>query len=186
MNTWNGISLFWESRRSNPDIQIWSDASGSWGCGALSQGKWFQLQWTTPLKSLSIAHKERIPIVIAGFVWSKQWAASIVQFITDNEAVATILNKLYCWDMGLLRCLVFCAAKYNFWFTGVHTPGTKNTLADALSRNKVVLFRSQAPVITRQLPDAIAPGMVQLLSLSNPDCLSPNWNQLFNAITLKA
>ena len=81
---------------------------------------------------------------------------------------------------------MFCAAKYNFWFTGVHTPGTKNTLADALSRNKVVLFRSQAPVITRQLPDAIAPGMVQLLSLPNSDWLSPNWIQLFNAITLKA
>ena len=189
MNTWNGISLFWESRRANPDVQVWLDASGSWGCGALSQGRWFQLQWTNPLKSLSIAHKELIPIVIAGFIWGKQWAASIVQFITDNEAVATILNKLYCRDTGLmslLRCLVFCAAKYNFWFTGVHIPGTENTLADALSRNKVVLFRSQAPVIMRQLPDAIAPGIVHLLSLPNPDWLSPDWIQLFNTITLKA
>ena len=137
-----------------------TQTSKSGHCRAPSQGRWFQLQWTNPLKSLSIAHKELIPIVIAVFVWGKQWAALIVQFITVNEAVATILNKLYCLDTGLrslLRCLVFFAAKYNFWFTGVHIPGTKNTLADALSRNKVVLFHSQAPVIMRQLPDAIAP-----------------------------
>ena len=75
-------------------------------------------------------------------IWGKQWAALIVQFITVNEAVAAILNKLLLDTclMSLLRCLVFCAAKYNFWFTGVHIPGTENTLADALSRNKVVYF----------------------------------------------
>ena len=25
--------------------QVWSDASGSWGCGAYLENKWFQLRW---------------------------------------------------------------------------------------------------------------------------------------------
>ena len=40
MNSWNGVSLFWKTRSDNPDIRVWSDASGSWGCGALIDDRW--------------------------------------------------------------------------------------------------------------------------------------------------
>lgn len=43
-----------------------------------------------------IAHKELIPIVIASFVWGKSWEEKIVQFNSDNQAVVTILTRLYC------------------------------------------------------------------------------------------
>ena len=33
---WNGLSLLWNSSRHNPDVIVFSDASGSWGCGAFS------------------------------------------------------------------------------------------------------------------------------------------------------
>ena len=32
---WNGISLLWDVSRQRADITVTSDASGSWGCGAL-------------------------------------------------------------------------------------------------------------------------------------------------------
>ena len=48
---WNGTSLLRPSRETNPDHEIWSDASGSLGCGAHWRGLWFQAEW----KGLSIA-----------------------------------------------------------------------------------------------------------------------------------
>ena len=92
ITSWNGISLFWKSRSTSPDVQVWSDASGNWGCGALSLNRWLQLEWPPILHTLSIAHKELIPIVIAGFVWGRSWAGRIVQFNCDNQAVVTILS----------------------------------------------------------------------------------------------
>ena len=56
MNTWNGISLFWKLRSASLDVQVWSDTSGSWGCGVLIE-KWFVFQWPELLHSLLIAHK---------------------------------------------------------------------------------------------------------------------------------
>ena len=32
---WNGVSLLRSIKTSHPDVQIWSDASGVWGSGAL-------------------------------------------------------------------------------------------------------------------------------------------------------
>lgn len=48
---------------------------------------------------------------------------NIVQFSCDNKAVVSIVNKLYSQDVGLihmLRCLVFTAARFNFWFGAIH------------------------------------------------------------------
>lgn len=41
---WNGVSMLRKIRSEFPDTEFWSDASGSWGCGALWCGQWLQLQ----------------------------------------------------------------------------------------------------------------------------------------------
>ena len=188
IDSWNGVSLFWKSRRSMPDIKVVSDASGSWGCGALSANNWFHFQWPAALTPLSIAYKELIPIVVASFAWGKSWAGKVVEFSSDNQAVVTILTKLYCRDLGLmslLRCLVFCAATHNFWFTARHVPGRINNLADAISRNRVDLFLSQAPLTMKRLPENIDPEIIRLLCLQEPDWLCPDWMVSFITITQK-
>ena len=44
LSSWNGFSLLrWSNPDSSFDISIQTDASGSWGCGALFNAKW--LQW---------------------------------------------------------------------------------------------------------------------------------------------
>ena len=43
---WNGLSLLWTSSRHNPDVIVFSDLFGSWGCGAFSLPNWFYLQWS--------------------------------------------------------------------------------------------------------------------------------------------
>ena len=170
------------------DIKVVSDASGSWGCGALSANNWFHFQWPAALTPLSIAYKELIPIVVASFAWGKSWAGKVVEFSSDNQAVVTILTKLYCRDLGLmslLRCLVFCAATHNFWFTARHVPGRINNLADAISRNRVDLFLSQAPLTMKRLPENIDPEKIRLLCLQEPDWLCPDWMVSFITITQK-
>ena len=53
-----------------PDLTISSDASGTWGCGAWINKKWFQ-----PLSTQEnqIAVKELIPVLIATLVWGQEW-----------------------------------------------------------------------------------------------------------------
>ena len=44
---WNGISMMSVVNKARPEfnVSIVSDASGSWGCGALNDRDWFQLKW---------------------------------------------------------------------------------------------------------------------------------------------
>ena len=51
----------------HPDIKVWSDASGSWGCAAVWKGKWFQIGWKDhpEFMDTSIAGKEMLPIAVA-------------------------------------------------------------------------------------------------------------------------
>lgn len=45
----------------------------------------------------------------------------------------------------LVRYLVFVAAKFQFRLHATHIPGIQNTVADALSRDNMPLFRSLLP-----------------------------------------
>ena len=79
MKDWNGLSLFWKSRRSHPDVTVWSDASGSWGCGALTEREWLQYQWTSDagIRRYSIAVLELVPIVLSGVgSGQERWSGS--------------------------------------------------------------------------------------------------------------
>ena len=41
MDRWNGISILWDLQRQSADLSVYSDASGSWGCGAHGTPNWF-------------------------------------------------------------------------------------------------------------------------------------------------
>ena len=146
MSTWNGVSLFWKNRKDSPDVTVWSDAAKTWGYGALTKGAWFQHPWPEDLPQKSIAYLELVPIVMSAFIWGRKWKGKIVMFMCDNEAVVSIVNKLYSKDEDisqLMRCLVFVAARFNFWFVSTHIAGHNNTGADLLSRNKFPIFLAQ-------------------------------------------
>ena len=59
---WNGISIFPVSR---PVVNLASDASGSWRCGAYSDDQWFQMEWSAQCIQKDIAFKELLSIVLA-------------------------------------------------------------------------------------------------------------------------
>jgi len=52
----------------SPDCHLYSDASGSLGCGAWSGTSWLQFLWPNEFAARSIAVKELLPIVMACIV----------------------------------------------------------------------------------------------------------------------
>ena len=78
--------------------------------------------------------------------------------------------------MHLLRCLVFYAAYFRFDFVSDHIPGTRNTAADAISRNNLPLFHSLVPQISQQV---IPQSVLDLLVIRRPGWGSRDWTELF-------
>ena len=129
----------------SPSVEIWSDASGSWGRGAFWGPQWFQGQWSgwPGFTGASNAAKELLPIIIATAIWGASWRGATVLCHCDNEAVVATVKSGYCRDSTLahmLRCLFFLEAKYDASLSAIHVPGIENGAADSISRNNLPLF----------------------------------------------
>ena len=83
MEEWNGVSLLWDLGLQVPNVQVYTDASGNWGCRAFLDRMWFHLEWLTRLRPLSIAVKEMCPVVLAAATFGQRWAGKVVQFVVD-------------------------------------------------------------------------------------------------------
>ena len=90
---WNGTSIMRPIQVRNPDVHLWSDASGSWSCGAFWQGLWFQVAWKSlPIATASIAPKEFFPILVASVIWGHYWRGCTVCSHCDNTAVVEVIT----------------------------------------------------------------------------------------------
>ena len=86
------MSLLHSLNTGQPDIVVRTDASGSWGCGALCQARLFQWPCPSALASAAIMVKEMIPIFLACAVWGPMMARKIVKFQCDNTGVMVAIN----------------------------------------------------------------------------------------------
>ena len=112
LSDWNGTSFL---PSTIPSATVISDASGSWGCGALNSqtGEWFQIQWPGSWLPVNIAIKEMVPVVVATAIWGTHWFRSLTHFRSDNMAVVAALNSRSANHphlSHLLRCLFFFEA----------------------------------------------------------------------------
>ena len=149
------------------DLDLYTDASGCFGCGAYFQGQWFHHQWQSHQelsKHISIQWQELFAIVATSLTWGHQWTRRKIRFFCDN------LTIVQAWEgktsrqpriMSLLHLLFFTAAKGNFTITLKHIPGVKNSIADAISRQNFTLFFSLAPQAQRT--PTPTPGMLNEL-----------------------
>lgn len=104
-------------------VEIASDASGSWGCGAWYNQFWFQLEWDNHSESLDITCKELIPIILACLAWGHAWSGHRVICHCDNQAVVACLcsrSSRQPMLMHMLRCLVFIEARQMPHSTHIH------------------------------------------------------------------
>ena len=60
---WNSISILRVLGVSQPDLSVQSNASGKWGCDAVCNWKWFQLQWPQKWLSIDIVQFNQLSII---------------------------------------------------------------------------------------------------------------------------
>ena len=177
LQVWNGSSFF---PPPHPSYEVYSDASGSFGCGAFTRELgWFQVEWPESWMETDIATKELVPVVVAAAIWGRHWSGKHVRFHSDNTAVvATISSRTAKTPllMHLLRCFSFYCAYFRFHFSAEHIPGPMNVAADAISRNNLPSFLSLIPQVPRCNPPSV---LLELLVVTRPDWGSPTWTQLF-------
>ena len=146
---WSGRSFFllpdWTPA---PDLDLFTDSSGSIGFGAYCQGEWFNGRWSPTQQPHSIQWKELYPVVLATLAWGHKWCTLKVRLLCDNQAVVHCImsGTSHCPHMmHLLRNLFLIAATHNFTLSAQHLPGIHNITADSLSRFNMQAFRAHSP-----------------------------------------
>ena len=177
---WNGVSYL-PNPLHLPTMEMASDASGSWGCGAWHGNLWFQLPWDSRSQPLSIAAKELLPIILACTMWGHLWRNHRVICHCDNKVVVACLQSRSSRDNGvmhLLRCLVFVEAQFQFFLYPSYINTRLNHLADDLSRNRLSSFISKVPGAVPH-PSPLPTHLLDLLLNMEVDWTSPTWRHLF-------
>ena len=59
-------------------IQLHSDTSGNFGCGAVSSGSWLEVHWPVSWSQVHISAKEMLPIVLAPATWGAAGTGSML------------------------------------------------------------------------------------------------------------
>ncbi|XP_069128708.1 uncharacterized protein [Argopecten irradians] len=150
LSSWNGVSFFIDDNITiKADLEIFTDATPT-SFGGIYGVHWFQDYFPAALmlEQSSMALYELYPIVMAGVLWGHLWLRKRILFYCDNMATVEIITKgrsKINSIMKLMRRLTFHSAKHNFVIHAKHIMGTKNSIADALSRWQMKRFREQAP-----------------------------------------
>ena len=159
LSNWNGISLFYESEfTSSYDIQLHTDAASTAGFSVVYKTHWISEKWPEQMPSIpdnlaSMAFMELYPIVVAVYIFGRDWRKKKIMFVCDNQSVNAILRKgrSRCPHiMKLMRTLTWLALINNFHFTSAYIESHNNLCADLLSRLQVEKFRALRPDADQQ------------------------------------
>ena len=169
---WNRKSFFLHPDWTpSPDLQLFTDASGTRGWGAYNDGRWIQGEWTQQQLSNSIEWKELYALAVACTTWEREWSQLRVLVHCDNMCVVGCVRTGTSKPpavMQLLRELFFVCAKCNFTLSAAHIAGFSNTIADALSRFHMQVFRQKAPMARAMADVATLPQLPSIGPASTP------------------
>lgn len=149
---YNGRSFFQGDLVFSTEINLFTDAAGSYGFAAIFRthwcsGKWPPF-WVSNKAIKNVVLLELFPVVVALEIWGDQFANKRIIFNTDNKGV---LFALYCLSpksllvIKLLRYLVILCLKFNIWIKAKYVPGKQNIITDALSRFQMACLRQLLP-----------------------------------------
>ena len=118
---WNGKMILTSHINQPEATAVYTDASETWGCGAIWGPHWLQLEWAGLWQDAHILTKELAPIVIAAVIWGHAWRGKAVRILSDNStAVAAINNQssrvMEMAHLLLVKCLAFIsgASRYSY------------------------------------------------------------------------
>lgn len=159
LSQFNGRSFFLNEQWLNSrKLNLFTDASGALGFGAIFGNHWCYGKWPAHWAYSNIAILEFYPIVLSLFLWGHEMKNSSILFFTDNESLVYVINKQSCRDKRLMifvRQLVLTCLSNNILFRARHVAGSRNYLADALSRLQVQTFHRLAPSSMDTMPTDI-------------------------------
>jgi hypothetical protein len=142
---WNGVRLL---RPSLPLMDVYSDASGWKGIGAVLDHRWFASRIPRRYRNRDIQFKELYAILRVILHWGDEWSAHHVVFHCDNQDVVAWLSSGTCRSkhaMPLVRLIFMLAACLHFSFSSLWLPSSSNALADAASRFQYSRLLQLAP-----------------------------------------
>ena len=170
LKNFNGKTFFYtEQWDSDSSLELFSDAAGSKGYGAIFGKYWFFGAWPDAWKTLNITFLEFFPIVIALHIWGPLMADRCIIFRTDNAALVDIINQQtlkHKLVMTLVRDLVLTSLQHNIVFRAKHIEGVHNTLADHLSPFQVDKFQELYPGVDAHptsVPESLLPESWSLI-----------------------
>ena len=101
-------------------------------------------------------------------VWTKDVRDATIEIHSDNEAVVSVLNKLYSKNKDmrvLLKPIALWCMTRNLTIKASHVAGESNVGPDLLSRNKMEEFFKQFPTMKPEplaIPNHLLPLNVNL------------------------
>lgn len=126
------------------ELQLYTDASKSFGGGVVFGNDWFYFKWPPHFADdKSISYLEFIPIVLSVFVFANRLTGIKLTLYTDNEALVAIISKKTSSDpfiLSLLRKFVIQCVSLDLEIHASFVPGKENVLADKLSRGLLEQF----------------------------------------------
>ena len=128
------------------EVDMYSDASGKIGLGALCGSSWTHKLWSQDFfyqKKPSIEYLELYGITTAVLLWINRFKNRRVIIFCDNKSIVDMINTTSssCKNcMVLIRLIVLKGLVENVRIFAKHVEGSKNDLADSLSRDKLTLF----------------------------------------------
>ena len=163
---YNGVTLYRDELFISPGVvHIYTDASQSFGLGAVLGNCWFALQWpSTWWCQQNITLLEFMPILLAVLSWRDILKNKAVIFHSDNQSLVHVINHQRSEEdlvRVILRNFILGLLTNNILARAQHIIGSVNKRADALSRNMFKQFHSLHPT-AHQMPSP-TPALPQCL-----------------------
>ena len=144
----------------SPDLELFTDASGTLGWGAFYSSRWLQGTWLPAKLAHNIELKEHYGLVTACCTWGKEWSQLRITMHCDYKAVVDCIRSATFMSppvRTLLRELFFVCARFKFTITAAHVAGQCNCIADLLPRFNMEEFRGVAAAAQAQPDRAVLP-----------------------------
>ena len=155
LDEFNGVQFIPEPAWFYSDsLNLYTDSSGAaeLGCGCFLDGKWsffpWPENWNSPDIMSDMSFLEMVPVLLAIYLWGKQFRNKKIILRIDNEGLVKVLNKQSSKSkrlMQLVRQFVLMSMSLGIVFRAMHIPGMANSTADSISHKQWDRFRQLAP-----------------------------------------
>ena len=147
------------------EINLYSDASGRIGFGAICDSFWMYGYWPAEFldeQKPSIEFLELFGVVVAVVQWIHKYKNKRIVLFCDNKSVVDMVNLTSSGCkrcMVLIRILVLKCMVENIRVYCKHVRGIDNKISDALSRGRIAHFKRKYGAIYQEKPDEIPEEM---------------------------